>query len=145
MLAVIFWCGLAIAQQKPSNELLTKATDGARQLYAGLRDPESFNLDRVWIMHSDKYGDSICYTYRARNGFGGMNYSAASYTPNRKGRYDFNAASDSWSRQPGDINDPWPGGLPWFSHCSERATRKQTLLGDVTQDVKKALAASANP
>jgi hypothetical protein len=48
------------------------AVVGAKQLKDSMREPESFRLARVV-----SGGDSVCYVYRARNGFGGMNIERA--------------------------------------------------------------------
>ena len=47
---------------------------GAKQLKASMRDPDSFKL--VSALKSP-FAKAICYTYRSRNGFGGMNVEQA--------------------------------------------------------------------
>lgn len=139
IVATVLLCGVAlVAQQSVSSEQIAKAAEGARQLTADQREPDSFSLTRVWIAHSEKHGDSICYSYRGRNGFGGVGFGAASYVPNKKGEYVLSPASDSWGGATGNINDPWPGGLTWFRHCSDQAMRKETST-DITAELKKVL------
>ena len=46
------------------------AAVAVRLVRANLRDPESFVLESAHASHS---GNEVCITYRARNGFGGMN------------------------------------------------------------------------
>jgi len=129
----------SFCQDNRPDPLTVIATAGAKQIHSGLRDPDSFKLDRVWIMHSDKHGDAVCYTYYARNGFGGMNHSAADYAPNRKGEYSLNPASDDWGGPTGNINAIFPGGFEYFSRCGQRAQKRDKMLKDVTEEVKKAL------
>lgn len=56
------------------------AAIAAKQLHDGARNPDSFKLSEVLIMPSD----ASCFTYRAQNGFGGMNVEQAIVTT--KGR-----------------------------------------------------------
>jgi hypothetical protein len=49
-----------------------------------MRDPDSFKIGRVWIIQSVKENTWACYTYNARNGFGGMNVGRAIYGPRSK-------------------------------------------------------------
>ena len=57
---------------------LLRAVVGAASLRSAMRNPSSFQLSSVLIM-SDK---TVCYQYRAQNGFGGMNIEYAILTPN---------------------------------------------------------------
>lgn len=134
---------IALAQDANSDQI-AKAAEGLSQLRNGLREPDSFSLDRAWIARSEKRGDAICFTYRARNGFGGMNYSGANYIQNKKGQYALSVATDSWNGPMGNIDDPIPGGLSWFRHCSDQAMKKQTST-DITQELKRLLATAQNP
>jgi hypothetical protein len=47
---------------------------GADSIKRSMRDPDSFKLTSALII--DKTG-TVCYEYRARNGFNGMNFSQA--------------------------------------------------------------------
>jgi len=51
---------------------------GQRAILARLRDPDSFQLVAAKLVPAT---GTICYEYRARNGFGGMNVGAAIYHP----------------------------------------------------------------
>jgi hypothetical protein len=64
---------------------------GVTELLKAMRDPESFSLGSELAMPDG----SICYEYRARNGFGGMNKEYAVLTP--KGKLSLNEPS-SWNR-----------------------------------------------
>jgi hypothetical protein len=46
---------------------------GAIELRRSMRNPDSFKLVGVLVMD----GGAVCYTYRAQNGFGGMNLGSA--------------------------------------------------------------------
>lgn len=72
-----------VAQPKTPEELaadrkaqleIKRAMNGAILLKKSARDPDSFKLEQALII--DKTG-SVCYTYRARNGFNGMNIGYA--------------------------------------------------------------------
>ena len=115
--AFLLFAALAFCQENSGDPLTAKAIQGAKDLHSGLRDPDSFKLDKVWIMYSEKHGDTVYYLYYARNGFGGMNNSAANYAPNKKGQYALNVASDDWGGAKGNINAPFPGGFEYFSRC----------------------------
>lgn len=139
-LVFLLLTSLAFCQDVPVDPLTAKAVAGAKQLHSGLRDPDSFKLDKVWVMHSEKHGDAVCYLFYARNGLGGMNHSAADYAPNKKGEYLLNVASDDWGGLKGNIDAPFPGGFEYFSRCGERAEKHDKMLRDLTEEVKKAIA-----
>jgi hypothetical protein len=143
---LLLLASLAAAQTQPEvdKQLIARAIEGAKALHSGMRDPDSFKIDKVWIMRSDKRGDAVCYTYYARNGFGGMNHSAADYAPNKKGEYILHPASDDYDGPLGNINAPFPGGFEYFSRCGERAEKHDKLVGDVSTEVKSALAVLEN-
>ena len=63
----------ADAKRKKEEETFVKAQIGAKVLKQAMRDPDSFKLASVLVMDSG----AVCYEYRARNGFGGMNVSHA--------------------------------------------------------------------
>lgn len=64
-----------IAQKKEQAEIDFAAL-GARTLHSAMRNPDSFTLTQVLIMKNG----SVCYEYRAQNGFGGMNVDKAVLT-----------------------------------------------------------------
>ncbi len=70
---------------------LDSAIAGALRLQGSMRNPDSFKLEEVLIMGNG----TVCYRYRAENGFGGMNREYAVLTP--KGRLTTND-SDQWNR-----------------------------------------------
>jgi hypothetical protein len=140
LLFLLLFVSVGFAQKKDSLDAITsKAIEGGRLLHSGMRDPDSFKIDKVWVMHSEKHGDAICYTYYARNGFGGMNHSAADYAPNKTGNYRLNPASYDYDGPKGNIHAPFPGGFEYFSRCGQRAEKGDTYVGDVTADVKSAM------
>lgn len=55
---------------------VNQAGAAARTLRAALRNPDSFDLERVIDMGDGNH----CVTYRAQNGFGGMNVGKAIFT-----------------------------------------------------------------
>ena len=59
---------------------LKLAAAGAITLKKNARDPDSFVLEDVAL----RADEAICYTYRARNGFGGMNRENAVLSHDRK-------------------------------------------------------------
>ena len=63
---------------------VARAVDGAMRLRAAMRNPDSFKLGMVRVMDDD----SICYGYRAQNGFGGMDVGNAVLTA--KGQFESN-------------------------------------------------------
>lgn len=66
--------------EKKADAALTMAVVGAKQLKQAMRDPDSFKLESALIM--DK--GTICYQYRARNGFNGLNLGRAVWSADRK-------------------------------------------------------------
>jgi hypothetical protein len=55
-----------------------QAAKGALALQAGMRDPDSFQLVTV----ADMQNGALCYEYRERNGFGGMDAGRAAMAKN---------------------------------------------------------------
>lgn len=49
---------------------MQRAVAGARLLKKAMRDPDSFKLESAFVINGSH---AVCYGYRARNGFGGMN------------------------------------------------------------------------
>ena len=72
---------------KPDIQL---AIEGANALRDHMRDPDSFKVEKVSYWTNGKDKEQYCYSYRARNGFGGMNRDFASYnvTHKREGRVE---------------------------------------------------------
>jgi len=64
---------------KKKDGRVTMAALGAQQIKHSMRDPDSFTLTSVLII--DKTG-AVCYEYRARNGFNGMNFGQAVFSAN---------------------------------------------------------------
>lgn len=65
------------AEKKAEDERSSRvalAANMANAIKKSMRDPDSFKLNSVLIM--EKTG-AVCYEYRARNGFGGMNVGQA--------------------------------------------------------------------
>jgi len=52
---------------------LTRAVAGALTLKKSMRNPDSFKLASVYLSQNG----TVCYEYRAQNGFGGMNFERA--------------------------------------------------------------------
>lgn len=63
-----------VAAKKKQNESIARAQAGAAMLKQAMRDPDSFKLSQALVI--DGTG-AVCYEYRARNGFGGMNIGHA--------------------------------------------------------------------
>jgi RNA polymerase subunit RPABC4/transcription elongation factor Spt4 len=63
---------------------LGRAIIGAKSLRHSMRNPDAFKLDEV-LMVAD---GTACYTYRAQNGFGGMNVGHAVLTPTQQFKTD---------------------------------------------------------
>ena len=57
-----------------------RATYGAKSLRNSMRNPDAFKLSEVLIMADG----TACYTYRAQNGFGGVNVGHAVLTPRQQ-------------------------------------------------------------
>jgi hypothetical protein len=63
------------------------AVHGAKHLSDSMRNPDSFKLAEVLMMDNG----AVCYTYRAQNGFGGMNVGSAVLS--RTGQFRTNETS----------------------------------------------------
>jgi hypothetical protein len=68
-------------EEKKEDSILFVAAIGAKQLKQAMRDPDSFRLESVTVVDASK---AICYDYRSRNGFGGMNVGHAAWSGDRK-------------------------------------------------------------
>lgn len=93
-----------------TNEPLTKkenkakiamhlATIGAQLLKKNMRDPDSFYLESAFITDIG----AVCYEYRSRNGFGGMNREHAIITIKREfSNTGMPGFADLWNRECAD-------------------------------------------
>ena len=82
---------------KVSDARLQFAAGGALMLRKSMRNPDSFKLTSADII--DATG-TVCYEYRAQNGFGGMNVGQAVLTP--KGAFktdDMNGFDSLWNHE----------------------------------------------
>jgi hypothetical protein len=66
------------AADKAYSERLEVAIAGAKRLKQAMRDPESLTLETAMLIGK---GDAVCYEYRSRNGFNGMNKGQAVLLP----------------------------------------------------------------
>jgi hypothetical protein len=74
---------LSPAQQTAKNKaeaMFQRSVAGAKQLRSSMRNPDSFKLSEAIVMNDG----AVCYTYRAQNGFGGLNVGDAVLAPNGK-------------------------------------------------------------
>ncbi|MGQ0503469.1 MAG: hypothetical protein ACT4P0_12825 [Panacagrimonas sp.] len=60
----------AAAAQKKQDAAVQRAVAGAVMLKKAMRDPESFKLESALVIDGS---GAVCYGYRAKNGFGGVN------------------------------------------------------------------------
>jgi Na+-translocating ferredoxin:NAD+ oxidoreductase RnfG subunit len=67
----------AAEKEKHSNDQYHRALIGALTLKKAARDPDSFNLISALVIDEN---NAVCYQYRARNGFGGMNIEQAVFS-----------------------------------------------------------------
>jgi RNA polymerase subunit RPABC4/transcription elongation factor Spt4 len=63
-----------IALEEKRDAAVQRATVGATTLKKAMRNPDSFKLESALVINGT---DAVCYTYRAQNGFGGMNAGQA--------------------------------------------------------------------
>jgi hypothetical protein len=61
------------ASKLKEEAMFQRSVAGARQLRSSMRNPDSFKLSQALVMSNG----AVCYTYRAQNGFGGMNVGYA--------------------------------------------------------------------
>jgi len=65
------------AEQKAADDIKWNLVfTGEEMLKKMMRDPDSLEFDRVLYTEDE----NVCYTYRAKNGFGGMNKGAAIFS-----------------------------------------------------------------
>lgn len=73
-----------LAAERKADAEISRAAAFTRTLKSSMRNPDSFKLAQVLIT-----GDgAVCVTYRAQNGFGGMNLASAVLPANGKGAKD---------------------------------------------------------
>ena len=90
-----------------------------------MRNPDSFKLSKVWVVDDSTAPNTkgtVCYTYRAQNGFGGLNVETA-------------AVIDDVLRLPGGV---WTTALLINAACfTDKGTARPGR--DVTQEVQEGL------
>lgn len=67
----------AVQNDEETNKLglhAMAAMEGASALKRSMRNPDAFRLEYVFIPDGS---DDVCYSYRAQNGFGGMNVQSS--------------------------------------------------------------------
>lgn len=85
-----------VAAQKKRDTQFAVAVLGAKTLRKAMRNPDSFKLSQVLIMADG----SVCYEYRAQNGFGGMNIGHAVLDSSGKFRTDeMSAFTATWNKK----------------------------------------------
>jgi hypothetical protein len=87
------------------------AVQGAKALRDEMRNPDSFKLNQVILMPDG----AACYTYRAQNGFGGMDAGYYVLPPDGQGRTNEDAGfSSAWKKecvkQGGGTDKTWEVG-----------------------------------
>ncbi len=84
--------------ESKEDKAIRLAAAGADMLKKSMRDPDSFYLESAFIIAAT---GTVCYEYRARNGFGGMNRESAVITGDMK---KFKTSADDnfsafWNRE----------------------------------------------
>lgn len=69
------------AEKKKVDDAVEKAILGAVMLKKSMRDPDSFKLESANVIDGTS---AVCYEYRAKNGFGGVNASKAVFSGDGK-------------------------------------------------------------
>ncbi len=83
--------------ESENNAALALAAIGAESIKKSMRDPDSFKLSSVLIIDKTK---AVCYEYRARNGFNGLNAGQAVLSPKGKLLTDeMEGFSSLWNRE----------------------------------------------
>lgn len=59
-----------LAAKKKEDAVVQRAAAGAVLLKKAMRDPDSFKLESALVINGS---GAVCYNYRAKNGFGGVN------------------------------------------------------------------------
>jgi hypothetical protein len=79
------------SDDKKYSDLSTQAAIGAASLKAAVRNPDSLKLEKVLGMDDG----TICYEYRAQNGFGGLNREFAVLLP---GANSLTTSTAAWNK-----------------------------------------------
>ena len=129
LLLLVFACAFG----EDADPATARAIEGAKILHSSMRDPDSFKIGRVWIIQNVKADASwACYTYYARNGFGGMNAGRAMYGPHSK--KDMVTGKNILNVDESD--NPHPYSL---EVCEFPDGKHNMVRADVTKEVKQAL------
>ena len=80
------------SNEQEENERGLRAAMGAASILGAARNPDSVHFTSVLIMKDG----TVCYAYRAQNGFGGLNREFAILSPNPKTKY-LSRSSASWN------------------------------------------------
>lgn len=102
-----------IAAKKKKDEAVARAQIGARLLKQAMRDPDSFKLSQALVMDSG----AVCYEYRARNGFGGMNVGHAVLSEDAKTfrTNEMSGFTALWNKACANkTGEDFAGGLNWM-------------------------------
>jgi len=86
--------------------VIARAANVAIELKRSMRDPDSFRLSSVLIIEKT---NAVCYEYRSRNGFDGMNVGQAVLSP--KGTFRTNEMDSFYTL--------------WRSECSGKMGREE--------------------
>lgn len=70
------------AVKKKTDDAVKKSVLGAILLKKSMRDPDSFKLESAYVIEKTS---AVCYEYRAKNGFGGVNIGRAVFSGEGKG------------------------------------------------------------
>lgn len=103
----------AVKQKRDSG--IARAQVGAMMLKKAMRDPESFKLESALVIDGT---NAVCYEYRARNGFGGMNVGNAVLASDGKrfltSEQDRSAFSKLWNKECANKQgEEYAAGINW--------------------------------
>ncbi|GJH22774.1 hypothetical protein CBA19CS22_39550 [Caballeronia novacaledonica] len=76
------------AKDNAERDMRIEIRRGADAIRDGMRDPDSFKLEAA---AKNKKTGMICYQFRARNGFGGMNRDASMYSTAGNGKWFYSS------------------------------------------------------
>ena len=116
-LAILFCLGGASCSNPPPSQEDVLIAGSAQALRHMMRNPDSFKIEKA----TQEPDGAICYTYRAQNGFGGMDKNNA-------------VATLVESRFHVVVADEGEGLAAWLKHCSNTTDGK-----DVTSYAEYAL------
>ena len=102
---------------------LQAITAVALQLKNNMRNPDSFKLESALLIAG---ADAVCFTYRAQNGFGGMNrghavLTGARFDPKLSGREVFANVQLKTSEEPGFTR-------LWNKECAGKSGEEKVSL-----------------